>query len=415
MSVFTRFTSWFGGNANTQKSGTQQSIPGSTAHEDNPQVGVDGALQVSTVWACVSLLAETISSLPLMTYKVDKDGNREVLKDDKLYRILHDRPNQIQTAIQFWMMMVLNLVLRGNAYARVIRDGKGEVTTLIPLSADQVETVLAKDGSLVYVYRFDNEAVAYAQNDILHIYGLGNGVVGMSPLDYMAASVGLAVSAQNHTNKTFRKNARRPGVLMSDAVLNDKQRQALRGNFSDIVSGKDKELYILEAQFKFEPLGMSPADVQLLESRQFSVQDLARWFGVPSVLINDNAQSSALGSSVFEIIQAFYKLRLRPKLELIEQCIQERVLTPKQRANGIVVEFDLTVFLRMSEKDMIETDSRAVQNGLKTRNESRKKRGLPDEKGGDILTVQSNLMPIDMLGKQDSGRRQTDITEPIEQ
>ena len=397
MNIFSRIVSWLGGNANTQRKGSQQTAPSATAHDDAPVVGVDGALQVSTVWACVTLWVDIISSLPLKVYKTDKEGNRSVEKDSRLYKILHDRPNKRQTSIQFWAQMILNLVLRGNAFAQIRRDGKGEVVSLWPLSADQVEVVVADDGSLVYGYTVDSQSLVFTERDILHIAGMGNGVVGMAPLDYMRSSVGLAISAQNHTTKTFRKNARRPGTLMSDTVLTPEQREAVRNNFGDIVAGTDKELYILEAQFKFEPLGMSPADIQLLETRQFAVQDLARWFGVPSVLINDNASTTTLGSSIYEIMQAFYKLRLRPKLELIEQSIQERVLSPRQRSQGVTVEFNLDAFLRASAKDRAEISAKKVQNGLSTRNEERALENKGPKPGGDMLTAQTNLAPVEML------------------
>ena len=400
MNIFTMFKSWFGENANTQRTGIQSSDPATSAHEDSPSMGVDAALQVSTVWASVTLIVETIATLPLLTYAESENGNRTELKRARIYRILKSKPNRRQTGIQFWMQMILNLVLRGNAYARIMRDSTGECVSLWPLSADQIDVVVADDGSLIYVYSFNNEQLIYTEADILHIGGMGNGVIGMSPLDYMRSSVGLAVNAQNHTNKTFRKNARRPGILMSDTVLSAEQRTALKNNFGDIVTGTDKELYILEAQFKFDPLGMSPADIQLLETRQFAVQDLARWFGVPSVLINDNAESTSLGSSVYEIIQAFYKLRLRPKLELIEQTIQEQVLTPAQRSKGFTVEFNLDSLLRASAKDRAEISAQRVQNGLATRNEERASENKPSLAGGDVLTAQVNLMPVEMLGQQ---------------
>ena len=270
------------------------------------------------------------------------------------------------------------------------------------MSSDQVEVLLSADGTLTYRYRLDQKTLIYTEKDILHIRGMGNGIVGLSPLDYMRSSVGLAISAQNHTTKTFRKNARRPGILMSDTVLSPEQRVAIKKNFGDITTGSNKELYVLEAQFKFEPLGMSPADIQLLESRKFAVQDLARWFGVPSVLINDTGETTALGSSVAQIIDGFHRLKLRPQLERIEQAIEKRVLTSQQRSQRIAVEFNLDALLRSSLKDRMELYSKAVQNGLKTRNECRKHENQPPLDGGDILTAQSNLVPLDMLGKVNS-------------
>lgn len=400
MNFFYKVFSFFRSNATEQKTGRQVNTPATSAHDDAPNIGVDSALQVSTVWACVTLLVETISSLPLMVYRTNGQGQRVIDRESRSYLVLHDSPNKRQTSQEFWEQMILNFVLRGNAYARIVRDGKGEVIALWPLAADQVEVIVAEDGSLLYVYSFENAAVAYNEQEILHIKGMGNGVVGLSPLEYMASSVGLAISAQNHTTKTFKKDARRPGILMSDMVLTPEQRKALKENFGDIVTGNGKELYILEAQFKFEPLGLSPADIQLLESRQFAVQDLARWFGVPSILINDTAQTTSLGSSVQQIVDGFYRLKLRPQLERIEQAMMKRVLTARQRASGMVVEFNLDALLRASLKDRMEIYAKAVQNGIKTRNECRLRENDEPKEGGDVLTAQVNLMPINQLGQQ---------------
>jgi len=400
MSIFTTVQGWFSGNANTQRDGTQLSSPSSTVHEDTPNVGVDGALQVSTVWACVNLLVETIASLPLMVYETNKNGDRTLMRGSRLYEVLHRSPNRQHTSQEFWEQMILNFVLRGNAYAIIERAPTGDLMALWPLSSDQMNVVKVSDGSLIYRYYVNNETLIYLESDILHIRGPGNGVVGMSRLDYMRSSVGLAINSHNHTTKTFRKNARRPGILMSNDVLSPEQRVAVRDNFGDIVSGKDSELYILEAQFKFEQLGMTSADLQLLETRQFSVQDLARWFGVPSVLINDTGETTALGSSVTQIIDAFHRLTLRPQLSRLEQALEKRVLSPKHIAKGVVIEFNLDALLRASLKDRMEIYSKGVQNGIYNRNEARRRENLAPYEGGEIYTAQSNLFPVAQLGAQ---------------
>ncbi len=408
-----RMFKWLGGNATTQKSGAQLTEPATSAHDESPVVGVDSALQISTVYACISLLCETISTLPLVTYIPDKDGGRVKAKGSRTYSIFHTSPNTKQTPQEFWEQMLLNFFLRGNMYAIIKRDPMGEVMSLSPLSADQMQVELI-NGDLFYYYSMDNKTLIYLEKDIFHVKDIGNGLVGLSRIDYMRSSLGLAIDAQNHTRKTYRKNARRPGILMSDVVLDTEQRKALKDNFSDITTGSQKELYILEAQFKFEPLGMTPGDIQLLETRKFAVQDLARWFGVPSVLINDTGESTALGSSVTQIIEAFFKLKLSPQLKRIESAIAKRVLSPKQRGVGFIVEFNFDALLRSNIKDRMEVYSKAVQNGIYSRNECRAKENLPPENGGDMLTAQSNLYPLEMLGEQDRDTG-TPTVEPIRQ
>ncbi len=400
MNYFKAAFNYLFGNAITQKVGRQDRTPSDSAYDENINISVDSSLQISTVWACVTLLVETISSLPLDVYLNNVKGSREKAYGTLPYALFHDSPNKRQTTLEFWEHMLLNFFLRGNCYAIIKRNARGEAVSLWPISSDQVDVFSLDDGTLIYVYTVNKKEVIYLERDILHIKGMGNGTVGMSPLDYMKSSLGLAISAQNHTVKTLKKDARRPGILMSDTVLTKDQRVSLKKRFNDIVTGGGQELYILEAALKFQPLGMSPSDIQLLETRKFAVQDLARWFGVPSVLINDTGETTSLGSSVQMIVDGFYKLKLRPQLSRIEKAINKRVFTPAQRAKGFIVEFNFDALLRASLIDRMEIGSKGVQNGLITRNEWRKKENKEEIEGGDILTAQSNLMPLDQLGQQ---------------
>lgn len=417
MSIFSRLTGWMTGNSTQQHSGSQTALPSVVAHDSVPSLGVDSALQVSTVWACVKLLVETIASLPLNVYQQDKDGNRNQAKDTILYRMLHDSPNGRQTSMEFWSYMLFNLFLRGNAFARIKRNGRGEAIALFPLAADQMGVDILTNGSIVYKYTVDNKELIIPEQDVLHIKGsIGNGVVGMSPLELMRASLGISINAQNHTASMYRKKGRHSGILMSDTVLSKEQRDALRQSFGDLATGGDKELFILEAQFKFEPLGMTPEDLQLLDTRKFAVKDLCKWFGVPPVMIDETDGSTTLGSSMAEVIAGFYKKTIRPQLENIEQALDKRVLTNKQRTNGLSCEFNFDALLRASLKDRMEIYARATQNGVMTRNECRRKENLSQVDGGDALTVQTNLLPIEMLGQQMAqGAAYEDTEEPINQ
>ncbi|MBV2138565.1 MAG: phage portal protein [Candidatus Thiodiazotropha sp. (ex Ctena orbiculata)] len=399
MSLISTFVNWLAGFSTTQRHGKQTTLPGVSAHDDVMGISSDAALQVSAVWACVKLLVENISSLPLFVYQTASDGTRSTVTDQLIYQVLHDSPNSRHTSQEFWEYMTLHYVLRGNAYARIQRNGLGDVVALWPLSADQMEVTLMPDNTLIYQYRIDHNVFLFQEQDILHIRGMGNGVVGLSPLDYMRASVDLAIKSQNHTGSTYSKNARRPGILMSDVVLTEPQRTALKNNFEEIVTGGQKELFILEADFKFEPLGMSPADIQLLETRKFSTEDIARWFGVPSILINDAGNTTKWGSGIKEILDGFYKMTIRPQLERYEQAVMKRVLTSRQRVKGYIVEFSFDALLRASAVDRMEIYAKAVQNGLKSRNECRRLENDPPHPDGDTLTAQTNLAPLDMLGK----------------
>ncbi|MCG8004684.1 MAG: phage portal protein [Candidatus Thiodiazotropha lotti] len=415
MNLLASIYSLFTGFSTGQRKGRQVAAPSSGAYEENQIVGPDAALQVSSVWAAVTLLVENIASLPLYVYQQVGDSQRAKLTDELIYKVLHESPNSRHTPQEFWEYMLLNFFLRGNAYARIQRNGRGDVVALWPLSADQMDVVLMPDQSLIYQYRLEHEVFLFAEQDIFHIRGKGNGIIGLSPIDYMRASINLAIKAQNHTVQTYSKNARRPGILMSNEVLTEEQRAALKINFGEIVAGGSKELFVLEAGFKFEPLGMSPSDIQLLETRRFSVEDIARWFGVPSVLINDTVDTTTWGTGVKEIIDGFFKLKIRAQLERIEQAIKKQVMTPEQRSKGYMAEFDFDALLRASLAERMEIYAKGVQNGLKTRNECRLKENDPAHEHGDVLTAQVNLAPLNMLGKLKISGASNAEKEPISQ
>jgi len=401
---FPTFARWFGAGSSVSQTGRQLDAPGRTVHEaSTPILTTDGALQVSTVWACVKLLAETIGSLPCFLYEEKGEGMRDVARNVPLYTVLHKKPNRRHSAVTFWTLMVMALVLRGNAYALKQKNAAGTVIGLWPLSPDQVEVLVQEDGSLIYAAKLDNKIVPFTEAEMLHIRGMGNNAVGFSTLDFMRASVGVAINAQNHTSRTVTKDGKRPGVLTIDHVLTKEQREAVRQNFADITKQSDRELYILEAGMNFTALAMSPADMQLLETRRFSVEDICRWFGVPSVLVNDTSKTTTWGTGVEQIIEGFYKFTIRPMLELIEQCIETQVLTPIEGAQ-YTVEFNLDALLRSTLKDRMEIYSKGTQNGILTRNECRQYENLPPMNGGDILTAQINLAPLSTIAEGKGGK-----------
>jgi len=189
---------------------------------------------------------------------------------------------------------------------------------------------------------------------------------------------------------------------MLDKLLSPEQREKIRENYRGLVEGNNDDLLVLEAGAQFQPLNMTPADMQLLDTRRFAVEDIARWFGVPSVMINDTASTTTWGSGIEQIIEGFYKFRLRPMIELLEQAIDRRVLTASQR-ELYTVEFSIDAILRSNMAARLENGAKAVQNGLMTRNEWRQLENLPPMDDANELTAQSNLMPLALLGRSDSG------------
>jgi HK97 family phage portal protein len=302
------------------------------------------------------------------------------------------------TPSEFWGAMMLNLMLRGNAYARVARNGRGDPIALWPLSSDQiVPYVDPETGDLFYEYQRETERLLLPGAEVLHIKDTGNGMVGLSRIDFMRASVNEAARAQAQATRLFANGNKPTGLLMVPAKLSDEQRARLRANFGDIASGTESRLFVLEADMKYQAISLSPQDVELLETRRFTVEEICRWFGVPPVLVGQS-NVTTWGSGIEQILDGFYKLTVRPLLSMIEQAIARRVLTASQRAS-YTVEFSFDALLRASLKDRMDIYAKAVQNGVMTRNEARQLENLPPVDGGQLATAQINLAPLPMLGQ----------------
>lgn len=396
MSFVSRWAGWIWSSLN-HRSGDQVQAPITSPYEDStgPAASIDTALQVSTVWACIDLLAKTVGSMPVYVYKRTKE-KRELDRGSYLWELLHEAPNRRHTSTEFWRLMAANYFLRGNAYARIGMIG-GLPGTLYPLMADQMSVAEAKNGALTYTHELDGVHTTYSEDQILHIRGPGNGVVGMSRLDFMRQSVNSSIAATDHAERLYRQKGRRQGVLTIDRVLSKEQRLAVQKNFGEMLAG-DKTLAVLEAGFNYQGLGMSPADMQLMETKRFSVEELCRWFGVPSVLVNDMAKTTDLGSSVSEIIEAFSKFTVRPELVNFEQAIRKQ-LVKRDRRPSVEIEFGMDALLRASLKDRAPIYATMVQNGIYSRNEARQYENLPPDDNGDTLTVQANLTPLEKVGE----------------
>ena len=390
------FAKWFGfGGAIGETTGAQNPVPGIALVPDVGNIGPDGALQISAVWSCVDRRASTIASLPFFAYE-QKNGQKVLARNSTLYAMLHESPNSRMTPFEFWRAMLLNHDLRGNAYARIDRYPNGEAFAMWPMPADQVEVRVLDDGSMVYQYQMGNDVAILAAENVLHLKNLGNGTVGLSKLEFMRSTTDEAAKAQGAASKVFGTGGKPTGVLMLDKVLNKEQREAVQRAFAGMAEGNTSRLYVLEANMKYEQLSMTPEDQQLLATRQFTVEEVARWFDVPAVLINHPGVVQYGNHDVIEGL--FYKLSIRPMLVSIEQATRKRVMTAKQRAS-MSCEFQMDALLRGSASERSDAYAKGLQNGWITRAEVRQLEGWPYIAGTDVLTAQSNLLPLDKLGQ----------------
>jgi len=408
MSIFTPIGNWVMGGLRRMV-GIQYTTPTAYTTESASTVTFESAMQLSAVWACVKLLSETVSSLPLNIYRKTADG-RKLDERHALSQLFAGKVNRWQNKIEFFETVMLNLMTQGNAYCVIERSG-GRITGLLPIMSQQVEPMLLNDGTLVYNYTNDRGVTVLAAENIWHIKLMGNGTVGMSPLAYQRDTLGIAQAAELATTKIYRNGAKPSGVLSIDRVLNASQRQQVRDSFSTLTTTTDDRLIVLEGGMKFDAISLSPQDIELLSSRKFQISEICRWYGVPSVMVNDNNGSTTWGSGIEQIMQGFYKLTLRPILEKIEASIRISLMEPGERAR-YDVEFDFDALLRADAKNRFESYRVGIMAGVMTPNEARALEHLDPKSGGDRLLMQGAMMPIELLGTQN--QPSTGTIEPNE-
>ena len=395
----------FWGGALSDHSGEQIGVPASVLNPVAP-MSPDTALQLATVYACVDLLANTVAAFPLMVYRKN-DAVRKAADDLPIWLVLHDSPNGDMTPSDFWRAMLVQLMLRGNAYARLDRNAAGEVISMWPLSSDQMTDQVDEDGNQFYVYSKDGTQYVWPSEAVLHLKGIGTGFHGFSKLDFMAGSLDEASSLASFSGILARTANKPSGIIAVKHRLTDQDRADLMAKLGEFKYG-DKRFMFIEGDMDFKQVAMSPQESQILQTRQFSTEEICRWFGVPPQLIGGGTTAS-WGNGIEQITAGFEKYTVRPLIVSIEQAITKKILTREQRKD-LIVEFSMANLLRASIANRYQVYSTAVQNGIMSRNEVRIMENMDPVAGADELTAQTSLAPLSSLGQvqnngsPDSGR-----------
>lgn len=396
------FKTWLGRKFGLTDSGAWQYWAGSSSAAGKA-VTDHSALQLSTVWACARLNSEAVASTPLQLFERDDKGGRRRI-DHPLAEILHDSPNADQTAFEFWGGMAAWLMIRGNAYAEIVKSGD-RVVALSPLPADLVSVTRDQpDYDLRYKFNDRGKPVDLPAESVLHIRGFGfGGDLGLSPIQFGAQALGSAIAADETAGKIFGNGMMPSGLLQTDAELNDEQRAQLGTILKQYASSTNAgKVMVLESGLKFEQLSLNPEDMQMLETRRFNVEEICRFYGIPPVVIGHAGQGvTAWGTGIESLILQWLTTGLNPLFTRIEKRVNKQLLGPGERRR-IYAEFNREALLQADSAAKIAFLSGAVQNALMTRNEARARLNLQAKPGGDDLTAQMNLAPLAMLGATDS-------------
>lgn len=365
------------------------------------------AMQMTAVYACVRILSEAIAGLPLHMYQYLEDGSKKKATEHPLYHLLHDEPNPEMTSFVFRETLMTHLLLWGNAYAQIIRNGKGEVIALYPLMPNRMEVNRDKNGKLYYQYTTSSEdaktmegsTVILDPSDVLHVPGLGfDGLVGYSPIAMAKNAIGLAIATEEYGSKFFANGAAPSGVLEHPGVIKDPTKLRDSWNLAFGGSSNSNKVAVLEEGVKYTPISISPEQAQFLETRKFQINEIARIFRVPPHMVGDLEKSSF--SNIEQQSLEFVKYTLQPWIIRWEQNLQKALLSEEEKKTYFFI-FNVEGLLRGDYQSRMQGYATARQNGWMSANDIRELENLdkiPAEEGGDMYLVNGNMMPLEMAG-----------------
>ena len=357
------------------------------------------AIQVSAVYACVRVIAETIASLPLHVYESSDAGSRKA-NEHPLYRLLHDEPNTEMTSFIWREVMLSHLLLWGNSYCQILRSGRSKIVGLYPLLPDHMAVDRDSRGKLTYTYTTsEGRTVLLAPEDVLHIPGLGfDGVMGYSPIALEKAAIGLGIAAEEYGSKFFQNGARPSGILTHPNTVKDPASLRASWNAAYGGSGNASRVAVLEEGMTFVPLSMPNNEAQFLETRKFQVTEICRIFRVPPHMIGDLERATF--SNIESQNISFAVHTIRPWLVRIEQAIN-KTLIPENEKDRYYAQFNIDGLMRGDYKSRMEGYAIARQNGWMSANDIRALENLnpiSEEEGGNAYLVNGNMIPISLAG-----------------
>ncbi len=391
------------------------------------RVNERSSMQMTAVYSCVRILSEAVAGLPLHFYKYTGNGGKEKAVGHPLYFLLHDEPNPEMTSFVFRETLMTHLLLWGNAYAQIIRNGKGEVIALYPLMPDRMAVDRDSKGQLYYEYTVSMDdaptvkgsTVILPPSEVLHIPGLGfDGLVGYSPIAMAKNAIGMAIACEEYGAKFFANGAQPSGVLEHPGTLKDPSR--VRESWQSTFGGSHNanKVAVLEEGMKYTPISISPEQAQFLETRKFQINEIARIFRVPPHMVGDLDRSSF--SNIEQQSLEFVKYTLDPWVSRWEQSMARSLLSPEEKKQYFM-KFNVDGLLRGDYQSRMNGYAVGRQNGWMSANDIRELENLdriPEELGGNLYLINGNMTKLadaGLFGKTEPapGKEESDENEKV--
>lgn len=365
------------------------------------------AMQTTAVYACVRILAESIAGLPLHVYEYRGNG-KERVPEHPLYFLLHDSPNSEMTSFIFRETGMIHLLLWGNFFAQIIRDGMGRVAGLYPLLPNRMSVDRDEHGQLIYTYTpmpdgnpniKGGQSIKLRREDVLHIPGLGfDGLVGYSPIAMARNAVGMTLACEEYGAAFFANGARPGGVLEHPGVLKDPSK--LRESWHSVYGGTANtgKVVVLEEGLKYQQISIPPDEAQFLETRKFQIDEIARLYRVPPHMIGDLEKSSF--NNIEQQSLEFVKYTLNPWVVRWEQSLQKALLALGEQKRYFI-KFNVDGLLRGDYQSRMQGYATGRQNGWFSANDIREMENMnpiPDEEGGNLYLINGNMTKLKDAG-----------------
>lgn len=382
------------------------------------------AMQTTAVYACVRILAEAVASLPLHVYEYQDDGGKKLVHDHPLYYLLHDEPNPEMTSFVFRETLMSHLLIWGNAYAQIIRDGAGRVLGLYPLLPDKMEVQRDDKGNIYYVYSRNSDEnptfkeygnIKLKAEDVLHIPGLGfDGLIGYSPIAMAKNAVGMTLACEEYGASFFANGANPGGVLEHPGVLKDPSK--VRESWNSVYRGVSNahKIAVLEEGMKYQQIGIPPEEAQFLETRKFQINEIARLYRIPPHMVGDLDKSSF--SNIEQQSLEFVKYTLDPWVIRWEQSLQRSLLLPGEKGKYFI-KLNVDGLLRGDYQSRMNGYAVGRQNGWFSANDIREMENMnpiPDEEGGNLYLINGAMAKLADAGafaKTDTGQQNAPAQE----
>lgn len=367
-----------------------------------PLVGEATSIRCVDVFRCVSILSGLIASLKINLYTWDGD-RRVVATQHHLYPLLRMQPNEFMSSFVWRELIIVTLLLWGNHYSRIVYDNAGRIVGFVPLPPWIVTVDRRQNGTIRYAIRTKNGIEYYEPEDILHIPGLGfDGLQGLPVITAVGRqAIGTSLAMEEFTARLHANGVRPSGIGEAKEGMAPASFARMKETFDRLYSGVGNAgaTIWVDAGTKWTPMQLSPKDAETLQARRFSTVQICNIFGVPAMLLNENADMTAWGSGIEQIMLGFLMTTINPWLERIESEINRKLFMK----SNFEAEFDRDGLIVLDSKAKSELFSRLVTTAMMTPNEGRRRMNLPDMENGDRLYIQGAMIPLEKAGNNQGG------------